>query len=236
MADGTEKPIAAVEVGDLVLATDPETGETASRPVTALIRHGGEHRMVDLTFDDDSELTATDHHPFWNASTRSFVDAIDLKVGEQVLSSGGRTLTVTASHSYTDTLMAYNLEVEGIHTYYAGETPVLVHNSCVSQGGVYTLRNEAGDVMRTGRTGDLAAREVAHHNDPLLREFTFKTEYETNIRSEQRGLEQMLFNHYPEAMSANGGFNAIRGIALANPRRFEYMQAAHEYLVGMGVR
>ena len=26
--------------------------------------------------------------------------------------------------------MAYNLEIEGIHTYYAGETPVLVHNSC----------------------------------------------------------------------------------------------------------
>jgi len=56
MADGTEKPIADVKVGDKVLATDPETGRTEARPVTALIRHTGRHTMVDITLADGSVL------------------------------------------------------------------------------------------------------------------------------------------------------------------------------------
>lgn len=31
---------------------------------------------------------------------------------------------------YTADLTAYNLQISTIHTYYAGTTPVLVHNSC----------------------------------------------------------------------------------------------------------
>lgn len=38
MADGTRKPIKDVEVGDTILATDPETGDTGPRKVTALIK------------------------------------------------------------------------------------------------------------------------------------------------------------------------------------------------------
>ena len=40
-----------------------------------------------------------------------------------------------------------------------------------ARGGVYTLRDEAGQVVRTGRTNDLAARELAHARDPVLRDF-----------------------------------------------------------------
>ena len=130
MADGKEEPIANVKVGDKVLATDPETGRTEARPVTALIRHSGKHTMVDLTFDDGSKITTTDHHPFWDATTRTFTDAIELHVGDRVLSDHGRTLTISEEHVYDRSLTAYNLQIDGIHTYYAGTTPVLVHNSC----------------------------------------------------------------------------------------------------------
>lgn len=130
MADGKEKPIADVKVGDKVLATYPETGKTEARPVVALIRHSGKHRMVDMTLSDGSKITTTDHHPFWDASTRMFMDAIDLHIGDRVLSDGGRTLTITGEHVYDRDLTAYNLQIDGIHTYYAGNTPVLVHNSC----------------------------------------------------------------------------------------------------------
>jgi RHS repeat-associated protein len=130
MADGKEEPIADVKVGDKVLATDPETGRTESRPVGALIRHSGKHRMVDLTLSDGSKISTTGHHPFWDATTRTFTDAIDLHVGDQVLSDHGRTFTISAEHVYDRNLTAYNLQIDGIHTYYAGTTPVLVHNSC----------------------------------------------------------------------------------------------------------
>ena len=117
-------------VGDEVVATDPDTGQSGSRPVAELIRHGGQHTMVELAFEDGSVLTATDGHPFWDVSTGLFTDAIDLQAGELVLALDGSTLQVTAVRVYGEDLTAYNLEIAGIHTYYAGETPVLVHNSC----------------------------------------------------------------------------------------------------------
>ena len=136
MADGKEEPIADVKVGDKVLATDPETGKTQAGPVAALIRHSGKHTMVELTLDDGSKIATTDHHPFWDASTHTFTDAIDLRVGDQVLSESGRTLTITTERVYVQTLAAYNLQIDGIHTYYAGITPILVHNSCISSADV----------------------------------------------------------------------------------------------------
>jgi RHS repeat-associated protein len=130
MADGTTERIADVKVGDLVLATDPETDTTAARPVVALIRHTGKHRMVNLRLSDGSQIAATDHHPFWDATTDSFTDAVDLHLGDLVLSADGALLRIVSERVYTDSLTAYNLQIDGIHTYYAGHTPILVHNSC----------------------------------------------------------------------------------------------------------
>jgi Pretoxin HINT domain len=166
MADGSKKPIKDVKVGDRVLATDPETGETAARPVTRLIRHGGKHTMVDVGLADGSTISATDHHPFWDATTGEFTYAIDLRPGHQVRQVDSRLLEVAAIRVYDQDLTAYNLTVDGIHTYYAGTTPVLVHNSCgigpdaLSQAGQAADRNgftRAGRALQKklgqGKTG-----------------------------------------------------------------------------------
>ncbi len=137
MADGTKKPIRDVKVGDQVLATDPETGETASRPVTKLIVHRGQHTMVDVRLADGSTITATDRHPFWNATTGAFTYAVDLRSGEKVREIGGTLLTIAGTRAYDADVTAYNLTVEGIHTYYVGTTPVLVHNSCGPDDTLY---------------------------------------------------------------------------------------------------
>jgi len=51
MADGSHKPIRDVRIGDLVLATDPESGLTLSRSVIDTFRHDTE-RLVDVTVAD----------------------------------------------------------------------------------------------------------------------------------------------------------------------------------------
>ena len=130
LADGTERPIEQVKVGDQVQATDPQTGETGARPVTQLIRHTGPHTMVDLTLADGSVLHTTDHHPLWDATTNRFAHAIDLHPGEQLQRADGTLLTLAAVVIRQQNLTAYNLTIAGIHTYYAGTTPLLVHNSC----------------------------------------------------------------------------------------------------------
>lgn len=132
MADGSTEPIKDVKVGDRVLATDPQTGETTAEPVEQLIRHAGKHAMVLVTLADGSVLDSTDRHPIWDATTGRFTYASKLHIGDDIETTGGGLLRITGMTGHIANLTAYNLEISTIHTYYAGSTPVLVHNSCAS--------------------------------------------------------------------------------------------------------
>jgi len=130
MADGSRKPIEDVEVGDRVLATDPETGETAARDVTHLWVH--QDTVVDLIVDGDV-ITATEDHPFWNDTDQKWQRADQLDEGDLVRSADGQLLRVDGLEEPTArSATAYNLTVDDIHTYYvgAGDGSVLVHNTC----------------------------------------------------------------------------------------------------------
>ncbi|MER7901149.1 RHS repeat-associated core domain-containing protein [Streptomyces sp. NPDC096046] len=138
MADGTRKPIKDVQVGDTVLATDPETGESGPRKVTALINGEGEKQLVDIALDTDGltgsstgKITATDGHPFWVPALRRWIDAGDLKSGQWLQTSNGTWVQVAAVGHRTQAVSVYNLTVDDLHTYHvaAGGAPVLVHNS-----------------------------------------------------------------------------------------------------------
>lgn len=144
MADGTLVPIVGVGVGDLVLATDPLTGETTAEAVTDLVRHKTIHDWVDVTIVTKAGtevITTTDNHPFYvmgMALTPSlasgslagiWVGAADLEPGDAFATLGGTAAEVAASTAHTETDWAYNLTVAETHTYYVGNSRVLVHNS-----------------------------------------------------------------------------------------------------------
>ncbi len=151
MADGTRKPIKDVARGNTVLATDPITGERGPREVTDLIRHGGPHTMVAVQLAGAGQIDATDKHPFWVASQRKWVDAIDLKPGDVVLSDRGDQIKVTNLKTTQQDLTAYNLTVAGLHTYYVGDKPVLVHNAdCGPDLGESWKPKPASEVCGTG--------------------------------------------------------------------------------------
>ncbi len=130
LADGKQEPISKVKVGDKVLATDPETGQTRAELVEQLIRYSGKHAMVLVILDYGSVLNSTDGHPIWDATTGRFTDASKLRVGDKIETTHGHLIIVSGLTGYTADLTAYNLQISTIHTYYAGATPVLVHNSC----------------------------------------------------------------------------------------------------------
>ncbi|MFJ9032886.1 RHS repeat-associated core domain-containing protein [Streptomyces sp. NPDC102274] len=134
LADGTRKPIKDIQVGDQVLATDPETGESGPRPVTALIKGTGDKQMVDIALTGgktSSTLTATDGHPFWVPALGRWIEADELTTGQWLQTSNGTWIQIAAVTHHAKQTTVYNLTVDDLHTYYvlAGETPVLVHNS-----------------------------------------------------------------------------------------------------------
>ncbi|MEW2193877.1 polymorphic toxin-type HINT domain-containing protein [Streptomyces microflavus] len=158
MADGSAKAIEDVEVGDEVLATDPETGEAGPRKVTRLIRTEDDKHFNTLsiaTEDGIEELTATHEHPFWSPSEDDWVAARDLAPGMTLLTDAGDTVVVTGNKDFSKRARTYNLTVDDLHTYYvlAGQTPVLVHNSNCdprfsvdSKGNTTDLANPGGRV------------------------------------------------------------------------------------------
>ncbi len=131
MADGTKKPIEDIDVGDLVIATDPETGEQAAKAVEHVFVH--DDTVIDLIVDGEV-ITTTEDHPFWSVTDQRFERADHLATGEQVLRANGTTATITELDTTTRHALAYNLSIEHIHTYHVGNNEILVHNMCSIAG------------------------------------------------------------------------------------------------------
>lgn len=131
MADGTRKPIKDVQVGDRVLAADPETGEKGARIVTAVLAH--EDAVLDLVTEDGAKVTTTEDHPFWNATDRKWQRADQLDPGDALLTATGSPVRVTGLRVGSEHVTtAYNLTVQDLHTYHVatGTGSILVHNDC----------------------------------------------------------------------------------------------------------
>ncbi|MFG2919141.1 polymorphic toxin-type HINT domain-containing protein [Kitasatospora sp. NPDC048298] len=130
MADGSTRAIETVRIGDEVLATDPTTGLTGPRRVSATIYGPYDRDFTDISIGAGQALTSTDHHPFWSENQKKWIDAVDLKAGDELRDSAGQAQHIEDVRHWNTLQPAYNLTIEDLHTYYvlAGETPVLVHN------------------------------------------------------------------------------------------------------------
>jgi hypothetical protein len=128
MADGTRKPISEVQVGDMVLATDPETGETGPRRVAATMPHTDQLLTLRTSA---GEVVTTEDHRYWNATDQQWQESQHLDEGDRLHTADGDTVTVQGlDWTTTHTAPAYDLDITGIDTFYvgAGDDDVLVHN------------------------------------------------------------------------------------------------------------
>jgi len=140
LADGTSEKISKIQIGDQVLATDPDTGTTTPRSVTSIIIGYGDKQLVDITIGTDrgpATLTSTAGHPIWDATTHTWTTADHLIPGHKIEEPDGATAIVTNLHRRHAIQAVYNLTIDTIHTYYvkAGDAAVLVHNAKCSTSG-----------------------------------------------------------------------------------------------------
>ena len=163
MADGTTKPIRDVQVGDKVVATDPETGKTTVQEVTELYNNL-DHDLVDikvwLSNGDVETIHTTVHHPFWDKTAKAWVDAFEIKPGHQLLSFMAGTVTVIELAAPEGADYMINLTVSNTHTYYvlAGNTPVLVHN-CGGAAASWASKADFSDMKTMSKKFDAHAAD-----------------------------------------------------------------------------
>ncbi|QNJ93270.1 HNH endonuclease [Mycolicibacterium fluoranthenivorans] len=165
LADGSKRPIAALQAGDRVWSTDPDTGRTSGQAVAAvLVNHDTD--LLDLTITNPADVTSVVHttakHPFYSpvraqaqttgstitglayattqapADTAGWVDATDLRPGDQLATPFYDSAAHVAGHTQVaGTADMWDLTIETTHTFYIA-TPtanVLVHNCPMSAPG-----------------------------------------------------------------------------------------------------
>ncbi|MFD5596191.1 ricin-type beta-trefoil lectin domain protein [Streptomyces griseorubiginosus] len=175
LADGGRKAIRDVRDGDLLLATDPDTGRTTGEPVTRTFSHPTQD-LLDITLAGGGRLTSTPGHRF-HVVGRGWTLASDLRAGDRLRTTDGTSHTVAAvgNRDVPAPRTVYDLTVSGLHTFYAvaGSTPVLVHNcnNLVADAnefrGVAHVLDEhtagagTGFVNSTTRAADLAVSKGA---------------------------------------------------------------------------
>lgn len=120
------KPIEQIQIGDLVLAKDTDTGKQAYKPVVNLFsRENAEIYNLGI---QGKTVQSTGNHPFWVIG-KGWVTADELAPGDLLETQTGTTV-VLESVALSDTLSkVYNFEVEEFHTYYLSEFALLTHNS-----------------------------------------------------------------------------------------------------------
>jgi hypothetical protein len=153
MSDYSFKRIDEIRVGDLVLASEPDSDSDRAIPreVTAIHVHR-DSDLVDIkvsSSEGNSTIEATVGHQFWSSTVNSWVPAERLSSGEKLTSLRGETVTVRSLDHKQEERSMFDLTVAESHSYYVGtgSVAVLVHN-CGSFG--LKIEKQVGNLILDG--------------------------------------------------------------------------------------
>ena len=120
--------------GDVVFAWNETTDEVElKRVVETYVNETDE--LIHL-YVNGEKISTTPSHPFYSP-VKGWTDAVNLRAGDMlVLVNGEYVVLERVQHEILESPIAvYNFQVEDDHTYYVGESGVLVHNACVAKEG-----------------------------------------------------------------------------------------------------
>lgn len=131
--------IEKVQVGDLVLAQDVDTGELAYKPVIrTTITPQGPTVRVSVGFD--KHFDSTRGHLYW-VSGEGWKQARELRSG--MLLHGPSGVHAVSSVEQLEPAETYNLVVADFNSYFIGEEPVLCHDNTLRRPTPSTVPGDA---------------------------------------------------------------------------------------------
>jgi hypothetical protein len=131
-------PIENVSIGDYVLSYNETTEQQEWNEVVHLIQGEKEYELVVLVTEAGEQIVSTKEHPFFTSD--AWMDATDLFVGEKIKTPDG-SIKIKDKHVTLAHKKVFNLTVENAHTYYIGESGLLVHNA----GGCFKFDGRIGN-------------------------------------------------------------------------------------------
>ncbi len=139
-ADGLVN-IENISPGDFVWAENPETGEKGLKQVVQTFVKE-KYELVHI-FVNGEEIVTTIEHPFY-IPQKGWTSAIKLRAGDiLVLRNGKHVVIEKVQHEILENpVTVYNFEVEDFHTYYVGNSSVLVHNDCGKPTRINQLKQQ----------------------------------------------------------------------------------------------
>ncbi len=191
-------PIEQLSVGDKVLTYD-ETGlRTLEKPITKVLRNKAVC-FIEIALAGDI-IRTTKKHRFWVQNQQMWLDAQFLSSGMLLRNSIGENCKIRGiSTQEVDERVTYNLTVDDCHTYYVGQSGILVHNTGDAAAGQIYLGYLNGEVVYVGQTKQtLAQRMKGHLNDALRspEKYGWKQDMKMELVDGMDGLDADQMNYH----------------------------------------
>lgn len=163
-----------LKVGEEVTARDVERGENTICRITKTMSHLSDHRVTIVVGDEVIETT--EEHPFWHYAKEGarWSKAGDLVPGDVLSNIVGLRPKVRQTGFFNVTTQVFNIEVAGDHTYFVGNSGILVHNKDDKRQELLEAKDEARKRDAIERAKDLItekARKATEENTDALRSF-----------------------------------------------------------------
>ena len=126
------KAIETIQVGDQVIATNPDTFQTEEK--TVVETYINKTTCIVKIIIQNEVICTTMNHPFY-VKGQGFLAAGKLSMGDEIMNASGGSYPVECVELEEKQETVYNFQVEDYHTYYVGENSVLVHNDCPDGSG-----------------------------------------------------------------------------------------------------
>jgi intein/homing endonuclease len=126
------KNIEDIQVGELVVSKDENTGNVSFKPVVQLFRNEGKQVYFVNVINSNGQreqIGATAEHPFWVEGI-GWVKTENLRKNDSLITSDSKQAIVISIKLDAKLHTTYNFEVADYHTYFVGEGGVWVHNTC----------------------------------------------------------------------------------------------------------
>lgn len=195
--------IEEIKAGDKVWSENPETGEKGLKEVVRTFVNETDELVH--VYVDGEEIIITPEHPFY-APKKGWVRAIDLRAGDiLVLQSGEYVVVELIQHEILESpITVYNFEVEDFHTYYVGNSSVLVHNRC-------------GTVPTKDLTPTHALTNSKNQMNKLINDIRVNGIQETIKYVDFKGTKYIVDGHYRVAAAQALGITNVPAIEVSLP-------------------